>query len=183
MLLVLVKDEVPDLDEARIPLVTAGAIPGVGLGVALGEVLAVVVVDLGARSAGAGVAGRTPPVLAPGQTEDALLGNSATHPVLLSFEVLGRVLVALEDRDPEPLGRQIELLSQELPSPLDGLLLEVVAEGEVAEHLKEREVRRVSDLLEVDGPEALLDCGGTGGRGSFLAGEIRYELLHSGRGK
>src|SRR5918994_4171423 len=105
VLLVLIEDEVPDLDKARISLIAAGAIAGVDLGVALGEVLTVIVVDFGARAAGAGVAGWTPPILAPRQTEYALLGDAAAHPVLLSFEVLGRVLVALEDSDPEPLGR------------------------------------------------------------------------------
>ena len=157
-LLVLVEDEVPDLQEPRVALVAAGAVLRVLERVAVAVLLAVVVVDLRARAAGAGVARRSPPVLALGEAEDLVLRHADGHPELLGLDVLRRVLVALEDRDPEPLGGEAELHGQELPGPLDGLLLEVVAEGEVAEHLEEGEVARVADLLYV------LACGSTSGR-------------------
>ena len=53
--------------------------------------------------------------------------------------------------------------------------------------LVERRFRKVanqvSDLLQIDSPEALLDRCGTGGRGTFLAGEVGDKLLHPGRGQ
>src|SRR5215207_2979120 len=105
MLLVLVEDEVPDLDKARSPLIGAGTVLWVEGEVSFGKLLAVVVVDLRARSAGAGIPGRSPPVLATGETEDAVFGDAHAHPVFLRLQVLRGILVAFEDRDPEPFGR------------------------------------------------------------------------------
>src|SRR5215213_2767385 len=82
-----------------------------------------------------------------------MLRHPDVHPELFRFEVLGGILVALEDRDPEPLRRYPKVLRQELPGPVDGLLLEVVAEGEVPEHLEECQVALVADLLDVLGPK------------------------------
>src|ERR687894_2907318 len=125
MLLVLVEDEVPDLDKSCSPLIGAGTVLRVEGRVSFGELLAIVVVDLRARSAGAGVARWSPPVLAPGEAEDAVFGDAHAHPVFLRLQVLGGVLVALENRDTEPIRPKFEVLGEELTGPLDGLLLEV----------------------------------------------------------
>ena len=54
------------------------------------------------------------------------------------------------DGDGEPILGQAEFLGDEAPGELDRALLEIVAEGEVAEHLEEGVVaRRVADILEV----------------------------------
>src|ERR671916_3114754 len=107
MLLILVEDEVPDLDKARRSLIGAGTVLWVEGGVSFGELLAVVVVDLRARSAGASIPGRPPPVLAPGETEDAVFGDSHAHPVFLRLQVLRGILVPFEDRDPESFRREL----------------------------------------------------------------------------
>src|ERR687889_545896 len=182
-LLVLVEDEVPDLQEPGIPFVAAGAVLGVLGRIAFREPLAVVVVDLRARSARAALAGRSPPVLALGQAEDLVFGYPHIHPESLRLEILGGVLVTLEDRDPEPFLGDAEVFGEELPGPGDRLLLEVVAEGEVPEHLEEREVALVAHLLDVLGTEALLGARGPWGRRPVLSREIGYELLHPGRRK
>jgi hypothetical protein len=50
----------------------------------------------------------------------------------------------------QSLGRDPEVTGQELPAPVDGLALEVVAEAPVTEHLEEGVMaRRATDLLEV----------------------------------
>ena len=69
-------------------------------------------------------------------------------------------------------------LVQEFPRPGNRLLLEVVAKGEVAQHLKEGAVAgSVAHVLDVAGADALLAGGDAlAGRG-HLAGEI---LLHRG---
>ncbi len=58
--------------------------------------------------------------------------------------------VAAEDGDDQAVLRQVEDLREELPGEGDGVLLEVVAEAEVPEHLEERVVARGdADVLEV----------------------------------
>src|SRR5215210_7669031 len=101
-LLVLVEDEVPDLEEARVSFVATGAVLRVLGGIAFRELLAVVVVDLRARSARPALSRRPPPVLALGEAEDLMLWYPYVHPEFFGLQVLGGVLVALEDRDPEP---------------------------------------------------------------------------------
>ena len=67
-----------------------------------------------------------------------------------------RLVVVLVDGRPQTLGIEPEVLRAQLPRPGDRFLLEVVAEGEVAEHLEERQVGLVADLLDVGRPEGLL---------------------------
>src|SRR2546430_15382538 len=74
-----------------------------------------------------------------------------------------RFIVAVVHGDVDPVGSDTEpvLPRHPLPGVLDRLLLEVVAEGEVAQHLEECVVPgRVADLLQVvvlaAGPDALL---------------------------
>ena len=57
---------------------------------------------------------------------------------------------AVEDRHPEAIDRDAVDPGQQLPAPGDRVRLEVVAEGEVAQHLEEGVVaRRAAHLLEV----------------------------------
>src|SRR4029079_2886754 len=105
---------------------------------------AVVVEDLAARAARARVAHR-PEVVAHAEARETAL----RHADLVETDVRS-LIVVLVDRAPEPLGRQAEVLRDELPREADRIALEVVAEAEVAEHLEERVVpRRVADVLEV----------------------------------
>ena len=141
---------------------------------------AVVVVDLGAGAARAGLSGRTPPVLALGEAEDLMFRHADAHPVFFCFQVFRGVFVTLEDRDPELLRRQTELLCKELPGPRGSFLFEVVSEREVPHHLEEREVARITDFFKVLGAETFLGGDGPGGWWLLLAGKVRYELLHTG---
>src|SRR5829696_5071243 len=130
-LLVLVEDEVPDLEEARICLVAAGTVLRVLGRVALGKLFSVVVVDLRTRATRPSLSWRSPPVLTLGEAEDPLFGHSDTHPIFLCLHVLGGVFVALEDRYPQAPRLDAQLLRHERPGPLYGFLLEVVTEREV----------------------------------------------------
>ena len=169
--LVLHEDQVPDLEVAVL----------VRLRPALAAVLgAAVVVDLRARAAGAGHA-HVPVVVGQAAALDPVLGH-ADHVV----PELGRLVVVVQDRDPEPALGEAEPAvglrpGQQLPGERDGLLLEVVAEREVAEHLEERAVPGgLADLLDVRRPHALLAAGGAPERRRLLAEEIRLERLHAG---
>ena len=122
------------------------------------ELLAAVEVHLRAGAAGPGGPG-LPEVLRARQPHDPLLGDADPAPDLdrLLVRPEAELLVALEDGHPDPLGIEAEALGRELPAPGDRLLLEVVPEAPVAEHLEEGEVpRRVADLLDVGGAEAAL---------------------------
>src|SRR5204862_3751310 len=112
----------------------------------------VVVEDLAARPARTGV-GHLPEVVrlefrAAGLVADAhaALLRHADHP----GPELVRLVVGLVDRGPEAIGGELVHLGEELPREGDGVLLEVIAEGEIAQHLEERVMpRRVADVLEV----------------------------------
>ena len=140
-----------------------------------------VVEDLGAGAADAvgpvrrGAGGPEVVVLAhPG---DPVRGE----PDLLVPDVEGLVVVEV-DGEGQPPGGDLEGLREELPGPVDGLALEVVAEAEVAQHLEERHVpRRLADVLDVAGPDALLARGRALEAGVAQAHELALELVHPGR--
>ncbi len=74
---------------------------------------------------------------------------------------------------------EAEHLAGELPCELDRLALEVVAEGEVAEHLKERQMpRRVADVVDVNRAEDLLAARQAPRRRSLLAEEVGLQGVH-----
>jgi hypothetical protein len=143
------EDEIPDLER-----VVSGAVDEVGR--VPREVFAPVVVELRARPAGAGVAHR-PEVLLLAEAQD-----SRGRQVLLP-ELRGLVVVGVDGR-PQPLRIQPVALvpvRDQLPCVGNGVGLEVVAEGEVAEHLEERVMAsRVPDVVEIvvlaAGADALL---------------------------
>ena len=176
------EDVVPDLDVA-VPVLVRGA-----RGTA-GDVLAVVVEDLGARTAGAGI-GHLPEIvrcigraLVVADAHDALR-RQADHVVP---EVVGLV-VGVVDRDQQALLGKLPDLGQQLPRPGDGLLLEVVAEGPVAQHLEERVVaggipHRIQVVVLAAGPQAALDIGRTHVAALLRPQEHVLELHHAGVGE
>ncbi len=170
---------VPDLDVAVAVFVGAA-------GRAAGDAWAVVVEDLAARTAGAGV-GHHPEVV--GHVAAALVVADAHHALgrqadLLGPDVVGLVILDV-DGGPELLGGQLVDLGQELERPLERLALEVVAEAPVAQHLEEGVVARgVADVLEVvvlaAGAQAGLDRGGAHVGAAVAAEEHVLELDHAG---
>src|SRR5690606_18656708 len=112
-------------------------------------------VDLRAGAAGAGI-GHLPEVVALAESVDARRGDAG----LLDPQLAGLVVVLI-DGDAQVLLGDLQLFGDELPGEADGVALEVVAKGEVAEHLEEGVVPgRVAHLLEVvvlaAGADALL---------------------------
>ena len=114
---------------------------------------ATVIVDLGTGTAGTGSV--LPEVVGLAEAEDPL-GRDAHHlvPDLKGF------LVLQVDGGIQPVRLQAHHLRQKLPGPGNGVLLEVVAEGEVAQHLKIGAVAvGLADVLNVAGADALLAGG------------------------
>ena len=166
---VLHEHQVVELDEAAVVLEVDALIAQFGLEV---------VIDLRARAARAGWTGG-PEVVGLIHPDDPL----GVHPHHIAPDLLGFVVLA-EDTDHQVLGADAKHRGAQLPSPLDGLLLEVVTEGEVPEHLEERVVpRRAPHVFDVVGANALLAAGRAGRRPGLLAEKDRLKRQHPGDGQ
>ena len=172
--------EVPDFD-------VAVAVGVRRAGRAAGNFLAVVVKDFGAGAAGAGLAHlpeivRTTARLVT-DTRDAV----SRHADFIGPDVVG-LIVGLVDGDPEFFLRQFVNTGQQFPREVDGVLLEVIAETEIAEHFEEGVVaRRVTDVFEIvvlaAGAHAALRSGGAFVVALLVAEEEVLELHHAGVGE
>ncbi len=175
MELVLHEDEVPELEEAL--GVVAGTVAG------RAESLAAVVVELRARPAWSARPG-LPEVVLSSELDDPLVRDADRMPALdrLLVRPEAELRVSAEDGHPDALRGEAPAAGRQLERPVDGLALEVVAEGEVAEHLEERQVtRRHPDVLDVDRSKALLARGEARMRRPLLAAEVGLEGLHARR--
>src|SRR3954447_2472294 len=129
----------------------------VGLRLALGvAVLAGPVEDLGVRAARAVRAGRTPPVVLAAVAMDALPRDPEVDPALLRLVVEGDLVGAGVHGHAQAVAVQAEGVGEQLQTPAERVVLEVVAERPVAEHLETGEVRVVPDLFDVRGAQAAL---------------------------
>ncbi len=174
-LVVLHEDQVPELHVAVAVRVAERATVGA-------ERRTAVDVDLAARPARAGVA-HLPEVVLVAEALDAL----HRYADLLVPDRLGLV-VALVDGDPQTVAVEAERLGRQLPAPRDDLVLEVVTEAEVAEHLEEHQVALgAPDVVEVvvlaAGSGALLAADRALVRRHFVADEVRLERHHAGDGE
>ena len=174
-LLVLHEHEVPDLDEAvALRIGTAGR--------PAGNLVAMVVEDFRARAARPGVAHR-PEIIGAGDADDAALRQA--RDLLPQIE---RLVVVDVDGGGELVLGQAEFLGDQVPGQLDGAVLEVVAEREVAEHLEEGVMPRgVADVVEVvvlaAGAHAFLRGDRALVRALLETGEYVLELHHAGVGE
>ena len=171
------EDEVPDL-EPSVAIAGGPQAGSAGLLLRAGQMIALVEMHLRARPARARVAHR-PEVVLLAQAQDAVL----PQPRHLLPEREGVVVVREHGRR-EAGRRQAEVAGQQLPAERHGIRLEVVAEGEVAEHLEERMVaRRAADILEVivlaARPDAFLGGGRPDVVAPLLAEEHALELHHA----
>ena len=175
---VLHEDEIPELEEA------------VGFAahhIVAKEVLALVDVQLGAGTAGAGRTHGPEIFLVAGldvaETDDAALGQ--TRHLAPDRR---RFVVVLVDRGIEPGGIDTVILRHQLPSVDDGLFLVIVAERPVAQHLEPGVVAAVlADGVEIvvlaAHPHARLAIGGPGVGTGLAAKEGVLELVHAGVGE
>ncbi len=142
ILVVLGEDQIPDFRKAA---AAAG-----GAAVRLATTNTEVIQNLTARPAGTAVSRRSPEVILLAAASNPPSRYPDIEPVIKSL------IVVKEDRYPEALLRQVQTFGHEFPCPGDGLLLEVVAHAEVAQHLEESQVPGVSDRINVSGAEAFL---------------------------
>ena len=164
------KDVVPDLHIA----VAVAAGRAVRLAAAI--FFTAVKIDLRAGAARAGA--MLPEVIVLAEAGDAALGNAD----LVAPDVERLVVLFIHGRV-QPLGVEADPVRarQELPRPCDGFMLEVVAEGEVAEHLKIRAVARgLADVLDIAGADALLAGADAMARRLLVALEVGLHRRHAG---
>ncbi len=151
------ENKIPELD---IPVAVAAGPAG---GAAAAVLLAPVEIDLGAGTAGAGAV--LPEVVLLAQADDA----GRIHAYLFRPDVEGFVVVLI-DGDPQLVNGQLQDFGDVLPGPGGGFVLEVIAEGEIPEHLKVGAVAGgLTDPLDVGGADALLAGGDPGVGRSSLA--------------
>ena len=136
-LLELHEHQVPDLNEAV----------ALGLGRArwtARDVGAMVVKDFRAGAAGPELA-HLPEIIRAGDADDFALGQA--RDLLPQIE---RLVVVDENGDYQAIERQAELLGNEIPRKLDGAVLEVITEREIAEHLEEGVMARgIAHIVEI----------------------------------
>src|SRR5207247_4761134 len=140
--------------------------------------------DLRAGAAGSGFP-HLPEIVLVAQTVDPLVGDARHLP-----PEPARFIVGMMDCDVDAAGGDSQPVRPGHPCPgvFDRLLLEVVAEGEVAEHLEEGMMSgRMADLLEVvvfpARPHALLAGYRPGVRPSLEPLKDALELDHPGVGE
>ena len=163
------KDVVPDLHIA----VAVAAGRAVRLTAAV--FLAAVKIDLRAGAARAGA--MLPEVIVLAEAGDAALGDTD----LVAPDIKCLVVLFIHGRV-QPLGVEADPVRarQKLPRPGDGFMLEVVAEGEVAEHLKIRAVARgLADVFNVAGADALLAGADAVARRLLIALEVGLHRRHA----
>ena len=181
--IVLDEDQIPQLHDLRMILVHQG--PPRRLPARLRRPQ--VHMDLGARPTRPGVP-HHPEVFLGGLVQDPLVGQRRLRKPQVVRLLVGRyseLVVPFVHRRVEPVRIQAPPFHQQLPSPRNGLGLEVVAKAPVAQHLEEGVMVGVMPhLLQVvvltGDPQALL--GVHGPRVGPLAGsqEDILELIHAG---
>ena len=162
--------DVPDFD---IP-VTVAAHGAAGLAAA--PLRAAVVVDLRARTARA--CAMLPEVVLLAKAEDAL--SRDTDLLVPDFK---RLVVVEVDRRVQPIRLQTDPFraGEELPCPGQRLFLKVIAEREVAQHLKIGAVARgLADVVDIARADALLAGADARARRHLLAGKERLHRRHAG---
>ena len=165
----LAEHVVPDLDIA-VAVAADGA-----AGLAAAVLGAAVIVDLGAGAAGAGAV--LPEVVLLAKAEDLLSGDAD----LVVPDVPCLVVALIDGGGTDGPLLQTDDLRQELPAPGDGLVLEVVAEGEVAQHLEVGAVAGgLADVLNVARADALLAGADAAARRLLLALEPGLHRRHAG---
>ena len=169
------EDEVPDFDEAVAFRIGASRRTA-------GNGRAVIVKDLRARAARSDVA-HHPEIVRGGDADDLRL----RQPGDLRPQAGGLVVFGI-DRHQQAIAGEPELASDQVPGQLDRPVLEVIAKGEIPQHLEKRMMPGgIADVFQIvvlaAGAHAFLRRGGALVGPLLQAGEDVLELHHAGIGE
>ena len=90
------------------------------------------------------------------------------------------IIVRINGR-PEFIFRQFHFFCQKLPCPTDGIVFEIIAEGEIAEHFKIRMMTgSAADIFNIARTDAALARRNACARRLHFAGEISFKRSHAG---
>ena len=146
---------------------------GLAIRAAATVLFAAVKINLAAGTAGACAV--LPEVIRLAKLYNMLLGDT-------DFIAPDRVslVILLINRGPKQIFGDFKNLSQELPSPLNSLLLKVIPKGEVAEHLKICAVARgMTDALKVGGADTFLTGGNPDRGGRNFPRKVLFHRSHT----
>ena len=139
---------------------------------------------LGIGAAGTARTG-DPPVMLCAEIED--MGGIHAHfdPAIMGIGITGRILIALEAGEIQPVLVDSEplLIGEQLPAPGNGFLLKIIAERPVPEHLEEGQMACVADRINITGTDAFLDVGKPLAGRMSRTHEIGYQGMHACGGK
>src|ERR1051326_3781292 len=108
-----------------------------------------VVMNLAAWTTRAGLT-HLPEIIFLAKAQDALARRADFSPETLGIFIRRDILIAAIDREPQTLPIEFQNVDEQVPRITDRVLLEVIAEGKIAEHLEERVMpRSFSDFIEV----------------------------------
>ena len=138
--------------------------------------------NLRTGTAGSGVTHR-PEIVRGGDADDAVIikaGNPAPES--------SGLLILVIDGDKQFFGWQTIFPGDQVPGHFDGMVLEIVTEGEISQHLEKRVMpRRIADILQVimlaASPNAFLRGNGPVVIACLKPGEQVLELHHAGIGE
>src|SRR6185369_2127416 len=102
-----------------------------------------------------------PEIIFLAEAQNAFAWRAGFSPETLRIFIRRDVLVAAVNREPQTLRIEFQNVDEQVPRIPDCVLLEVIAEGKIAEHLEERVMPRgFSDFIEIvmfaAGADALL---------------------------
>ena len=143
---------------------------------------AVFVKNFRAGAAWTGVA-HLPEIVFSSNADNAVVGQAGNlFPYIIGF------IVVMKDGYGQAVFGQAEFFGDQFPGPGNGIVFEIVAEREVAEHFKKRVVADgIADVVKVvvfaAGTDGFLRCGCAGIVAFFIAGKDMFELHHAGVGK
>ena len=84
------------------------------------------------------------------ETQNFVGRRADLFPELFRVLIRSNFIVAAKDREPKPPRIHLQFIHHKVPRKLDRVFLEVIAEAEIAEHLKKRLMpRRLADFVEV----------------------------------
>ena len=116
-----------------------------------------------------------PEVVLFSETEDTLRSDAD-----LFVPDIESLIVILVDGGIETVRIQAYDLSQELPAPCDGFMFEIIAEGEVTQHLKEGAVTgSLTYVLNIARTDTFLTGGHSASRRDLSSCEVGFERSHS----